>query len=97
MNHGAGPEETGRIAAAVETFVREVVVPYETDSRRDTHEVTTRGGDYRDDCRDPLQPGGERRGDVRAGSAVRSPLGDLALDAEDRITNDNQNDPLPRA
>ena len=35
--HGAGPERTAEIAAKVEAFVREVVVPYEKDTRRDHH------------------------------------------------------------
>jgi len=35
---GAGPELTARIAAKVEAFVREVVVPYEKDPRRDHHD-----------------------------------------------------------
>ena len=34
---GAGPERTQEIAAAVEAFVRNVVVPYEKDPRRDHH------------------------------------------------------------
>ena len=38
---GAGAERTAAIAAAVETFVREVVVPYETDPRRDHHGAPT--------------------------------------------------------
>lgn len=40
MEHseGAGPELTAEIAAKVETFVREVVVPYEKDTRRDHHD-----------------------------------------------------------
>lgn len=35
---GAGPDLTARIAANVEAFVREVVVPYEKDPRRDHHD-----------------------------------------------------------
>jgi acyl-CoA dehydrogenase len=36
-----GPTERGRqIAARVETFVREIVIPYETDLRRDSHGPT---------------------------------------------------------
>ena len=35
---GAGPELTAQIAANVEAFVREVVVPYEQDPRRDHHD-----------------------------------------------------------
>jgi acyl-CoA dehydrogenase len=35
--HGAGPERTAEIAARVEAFVRDVVVPYESDPRRDHH------------------------------------------------------------
>ncbi|QJQ31548.1 acyl-CoA dehydrogenase [Sphingomonas lacunae] len=35
--HGAGPERTEQIAAAVEAFVRKVVIPYENDPRRDHH------------------------------------------------------------
>ncbi|WP_334186096.1 acyl-CoA dehydrogenase family protein [Novosphingobium sp.] len=40
MGHseGAGPELTAEIAAKVEAFVREVVVPYEKDPRRDHHD-----------------------------------------------------------
>ena len=38
---GAGPERTAAIAAAVETFVREVVIPYEDDPRRDHHGAPT--------------------------------------------------------
>jgi acyl-CoA dehydrogenase len=40
MEHseGAGPELTAEIAAKVEAFVREVVVPYEKDPRRDHHD-----------------------------------------------------------
>ncbi|MBO9723843.1 MAG: acyl-CoA dehydrogenase family protein [Novosphingobium sp.] len=40
MEHseGAGPELTAEIAAKVEAFVREVVVPYEEDPRRDHHD-----------------------------------------------------------
>ncbi len=38
---GAGPEETARIAARVEAFVRDVVVPYEKDPRRDHHDAPT--------------------------------------------------------
>ena len=34
---GAGPERTQEIAAAVEAFVRNVVIPYEKDPRRDHH------------------------------------------------------------
>ena len=41
MSEGAGPELTARIAADVEAFVREVVVPYETDPRRDHHGAPT--------------------------------------------------------
>lgn len=35
---GAGPDLTARIAANVEAFVRDVVVPYERDPRRDHHD-----------------------------------------------------------
>ncbi len=38
---GAGPERTAAIAESVETFVREVVVPYEKDERRDHHNCPT--------------------------------------------------------
>ena len=38
---GAGPERTAEIAAKVEAFVREVVVPYEQDPRRDHHNAPT--------------------------------------------------------
>lgn len=38
---GAGPELTAQIAARVEAFVRDVVVPYEQDSRRDHHGAPT--------------------------------------------------------
>jgi acyl-CoA dehydrogenase len=38
---GAGPELTARIAAKVEAFVRDVVVPYERDPRRDHHDCPT--------------------------------------------------------
>ncbi len=38
---GAGPEATAAIAARVEKFVREVVVPYEHDPRRDHHGAPT--------------------------------------------------------
>ncbi|KEQ52732.1 acyl-CoA dehydrogenase family protein [Sphingobium chlorophenolicum] len=38
---GAGPERTAEIAAKVEAFVREVVVPYERDPRRDHHDCPT--------------------------------------------------------
>ncbi len=38
---GAGPERTAAIAAKVEAFVREVVVPYEQDPRRDHHDAPT--------------------------------------------------------
>jgi acyl-CoA dehydrogenase len=41
MNDGAGPELTARIAAEVEAFVRKVVVPYESDPRRDHHGAPT--------------------------------------------------------
>lgn len=34
---GAGPEKTAQIADRVEAFVREVVIPYEKDPRRDEH------------------------------------------------------------
>jgi len=34
---GAGPRLTAKIAAAVEAFVRQVVIPYERDPRRDHH------------------------------------------------------------
>jgi len=39
--HGAGPERTAEIAAKVEAFVRDVVVPYEKDPRRDHHNAPT--------------------------------------------------------
>jgi acyl-CoA dehydrogenase len=35
---GVGPERTAEIAAKVEAFVRDVVVPYEKDPRRDHHD-----------------------------------------------------------
>lgn len=35
---GAGPERTAEIAARVEAFVREFVIPYEKDPRRDHHD-----------------------------------------------------------
>lgn len=35
--HGAGPARTAEIAARVEAFVRDVVIPYESDPRRDHH------------------------------------------------------------
>ena len=38
---GAGPERTAEIAARVEAFVRDVVVPYERDPRRDHHGAPT--------------------------------------------------------
>lgn len=38
---GAGAEATARIAAKVENFVREVIVPYELDPRRDHHGAPT--------------------------------------------------------
>ena len=38
---GAGPERTAAIAARVERFVREVVIPYERDPRRDHHGAPT--------------------------------------------------------
>ena len=38
---GAGPELTAAIAARVESFVREVVIPYESDPRRDHHGAPT--------------------------------------------------------
>jgi acyl-CoA dehydrogenase len=38
---GAGPEVTARIAARVEAFVRDVVIPYERDPRRDRHDCPT--------------------------------------------------------
>ena len=38
---GAGPERTQKIADNVEQFVREVVVPYEQDGRRDHHNSPT--------------------------------------------------------
>ena len=41
MMSGAGPERTAEIAAKVEAFVREVVVPYEQDPRRDHHGAPT--------------------------------------------------------
>ena len=37
---GVGPARAAEIAAAVEAFVREVVIPYEKDSRRDHHGPT---------------------------------------------------------
>ena len=39
----AGPERTAEIAARVEAFVRDVVVPYERDTRRDQHDCPTEG------------------------------------------------------
>jgi acyl-CoA dehydrogenase len=38
---GAGPELTAAIAERVERFVREVVIPYESDPRRDHHGAPT--------------------------------------------------------
>jgi len=38
---GVGPERTAEIAAKVEAFVRDVVVPYERDPRRDHHDCPT--------------------------------------------------------
>jgi acyl-CoA dehydrogenase len=38
---GAGPEVTARIADRVEAFVREIVIPYERDPRRDHHDCPT--------------------------------------------------------
>jgi len=38
---GVGPEKTAEIAAKVEAFVREVVIPYEKDPRRDHHDAPT--------------------------------------------------------
>jgi acyl-CoA dehydrogenase len=38
---GVGPEKTAEIAARVEAFVREVVIPYEKDPRRDHHDAPT--------------------------------------------------------
>ncbi|MDH7640128.1 acyl-CoA dehydrogenase family protein [Sphingomonas oryzagri] len=37
---GVGPEKTAEIAAKVEAFVRDVIVPYETDPRQDQHGPT---------------------------------------------------------
>jgi acyl-CoA dehydrogenase len=41
MNDGAGAKLTAEIAARVEAFVRDVVVPYESDTRRDHHGAPT--------------------------------------------------------
>ena len=41
MSIGIGPERTAEIAARVEAFVRDVVVPYERDPRRDHHGAPT--------------------------------------------------------
>ena len=38
LDVGVGPEQTAAIAARVEAFVRDVVVPYEKDPRRDHHD-----------------------------------------------------------
>jgi acyl-CoA dehydrogenase len=38
---GVGPDATARIAARVEAFVRDVVIPYERDPRRDRHDCPT--------------------------------------------------------
>jgi Acyl-CoA dehydrogenases len=38
---GAGSERTAEIAARVEAFVRDVIVPYEKDPRRDHHDAPT--------------------------------------------------------
>ncbi len=38
---GVGPEKTAEIAAKVEAFVRQVVIPYERDARRDHHGAPT--------------------------------------------------------
>ncbi len=38
--NGVGPERTARIAADVEAFVRDQIVPYEQDKRRDAHGPT---------------------------------------------------------
>jgi acyl-CoA dehydrogenase len=37
---GAGPAKTAEIAASVETFVREIVIPYEKDPRQGPHGPT---------------------------------------------------------
>ena len=37
LEHGAGPERTAAIAAKVEAFVRNVVIPYEKDKRHTSH------------------------------------------------------------
>jgi acyl-CoA dehydrogenase len=39
-HEGVGPEKTAEIAAKVEAFVRDVIVPYETDPRQDQHGPT---------------------------------------------------------
>ena len=41
MTDGAGPERTAEIAARVEAFVRDIVIPSETDPRRDHHGAPT--------------------------------------------------------
>src|SRR4051794_29480172 len=38
---GVGPEKAAEIAAKVEAFVRQVVIPYERDARRDHHGAPT--------------------------------------------------------
>jgi acyl-CoA dehydrogenase len=43
--HGAGPQRTAEIAARVEAFVRDVVIPCESDPRRDRHGPTDELGD----------------------------------------------------
>lgn len=41
MSHGAGAKLTAEIASRVEAFVRDIVVPYEADLRRDQHGAPT--------------------------------------------------------
>src|SRR4051812_20360661 len=50
---GAGPQRTAEIAARVEAFVRDVVIPYERDQRRDHHGAPTEAlvQDLRDKAR----------------------------------------------
>jgi acyl-CoA dehydrogenase len=43
MSVGIGPERAAEIAGRVEAFVRDVVVPYERDPRRDHHGAPTDG------------------------------------------------------
>ena len=53
---GAGAELTAEIAARVESFVREVILPYEQDSRRDHHGAPT--DELVDEMRDKARAAG---------------------------------------